>query len=126
MQEVEAIMKCIDEILKDSTSKTKSSDIGVVSPYGLQCKKMILACKAKGLNDITIGTSEIFQGQERKVIIVSTVRSRQRYLGDFVSDPQVIVHIRNLTFIRFSFNLISLLEIQCDDNSCDKSSNCCW
>lgn len=72
--------------MKDS-NKTKQSDIGVVSPYKLQCKTIARMCQREGINDITVGTAEIFQGKEKPVIILSTVRSAGE-LG-FVSDPRV-------------------------------------
>lgn len=68
----------------------KPSDIGVVSPYRLQCKKIKKACTDANLDDLTVGSAETYQGQERKVIIVSTVRSTGD-LGRFVRDPQVII-----------------------------------
>lgn len=67
----------------------KPSDIGVLSPYRLQCEFIRLTCKRNGFQSITVGTAEKFQGQERKVIIASTVCSRNETLGSFVSDPQV-------------------------------------
>lgn len=81
-------MDFINRILKINSTEMKSSDIGVVSPYRLQCKKIRKACTDANLDDITVGTSEVFQGQERKVMIVSTVRSTGD-LGRFVRDPQV-------------------------------------
>lgn len=65
------------------------SDIGIVSPYKLQCKKIRQKCDRNHYNDITIGTAEVFQGQERKVMIMSTVRAKQKNLGDFLSNAQV-------------------------------------
>lgn len=81
-------MDFVNKILKTNSTEIKSWDIGVVSPYRLQCKKIKEACTDANLGDITVGTSEVFQGQERKVIIVSTVRSTGD-LGRFVRDPQV-------------------------------------
>lgn len=65
------------------------ADIGIVSPYKLQCKKISQKCAQLKLNNITIGSAEAFQGEERKVMIISTVRARQRFLGDFLSNAQV-------------------------------------
>lgn len=78
----------IRRLLK-SGSRLKQSDIGVVSPYKLQCRKIEYACKSNQFNDITIGTTEVFQGQEKKVMIISTVVSRREHPGRFVSNPQV-------------------------------------
>lgn len=45
-------------------------------------------CRGRKWNDITVGTAETFQGKEKPVMIVSTVRAGGKYLG-FVNDPQV-------------------------------------
>lgn len=66
----------------------KPSDIGVVTPYKLQCKHITRAIKRDKLGDITVGTAEIFQGQERPIMIVSTVRSNNNGIG-FVAEPRV-------------------------------------
>lgn len=65
------------------------SSIGVVTPYKLQCKKIRQKCDRKNYKDITIGSAEVFQGQERKVMIMSTVRTGRKNLGDFLSNAQV-------------------------------------
>lgn len=49
------------------------ADIGVVSPYKLQCKIIDKLCRRMGFNGITVGTAEVYQGQEKPVMIVSTV-----------------------------------------------------
>lgn len=89
MQEVNAVMDFIEKLLKTDKYQITQSEIGVVSPYKLQCKVIRKHCKQKGYNDITIGSAEVFQGQERKVMIISTVQSGRRTLGDFLRSPQV-------------------------------------
>lgn len=56
-------------------------NIGVITPYALQVKKLKQKV-ALGLPDtgLKIGTVEEFQGQERQIILLSTVRSDERYL----------------------------------------------
>lgn len=63
------------------------SDIGVVSPYSRQCQEVQYRLNRKGYDSITMGTAETFQGQQRDVIIVSTVRTGAK-LG-FVKNGQV-------------------------------------
>ncbi len=73
--------------------KVTGKDIGIISPYRRQVgkildllntyvqKKLINAEQKKG---ITVGSTEVFQGQERKIIIISTVRSSEQFLqSDF-------------------------------------------
>jgi len=56
----------------------RDSDIGVIAPYSAQCRKLRTLLKANHPNsEITVGSAEQFQGQERTAIIISTVRSSQ-------------------------------------------------
>ncbi|CAD6208719.1 GSCOCG00003526001-RA-CDS [Cotesia congregata] len=50
-------------------------DIGIVTPYKLQRSIMHKALEYHNLNNISVGTVEVFQGQEKDIIIISTVRS---------------------------------------------------
>ncbi|KDQ06475.1 hypothetical protein BOTBODRAFT_247833 [Botryobasidium botryosum FD-172 SS1] len=68
-------------------------DIGIIAPYSAQCQKIRLTFK--GASDIMIGNTEHFRGQERKAIIISTVRSNQnevepelRYGSGFLANPR--------------------------------------
>lgn len=88
MDEVNVVMEYITKIL-ESEHDIAQSDIGVVSPYKLQCKIIKQKRDAMNYGNITIGSAEVFQGQERKVMIMSTVRSGSKFLGDFLSNAQV-------------------------------------
>lgn len=84
------VIEYIKKLLKNDGKIKKSvtqSHIGVVTPYKLQCKKITRACHQNNFNDITIGTAEVFQGQEKPIMIVSTVRTGG--LLGFVNDPRV-------------------------------------
>lgn len=61
-----------------------------MSPYRAQCKFLQMECR-KLKAEIAIGTAEIFQGQEKDVIIISTVQTK----GDigFVKDERVCTEV---------------------------------
>ncbi|KAL3648990.1 hypothetical protein CASFOL_005393 [Castilleja foliolosa] len=70
-------------------------DIGVITPYRQQVSKIRGALESLGWGNIKVGSVEQFQGQERQVIIISTVRStikhnefdKVHYLG-FLTNPR--------------------------------------
>lgn len=91
MDEINAVIDEIEIICKEKCRPggnfIQPSDIGVVTPYKLQCRKIKEMCNTYGFGDVTVGTAEVFQGQEKPVIIISTVRTAGK-LG-FVSSEQV-------------------------------------
>lgn len=135
-EETDEVMEYIQKLLENGSNLTES-DIGVISPYKLQCTKISIACKRIGFENIQIGTSEIFQGQEKKVIILSTVVSRKSRPGSFLSNAQVCGQISLLTEIilfleRYIYifhksqTSITFTENECDFNTCTISPNHNW
>ncbi|XP_063831408.1 putative helicase mov-10-B.1 [Ostrinia nubilalis] len=55
-------------------------DIGVIAPYIRQVYKMKAWLKEENYEKIEVGTVESFQGKEKRVILVSTVRANCRLL----------------------------------------------
>lgn len=124
MEEVNAVMELVGELLKSYKYTITQTDIGIVTPYKLQCKRIKLQCDKKGLKDIRIGSAEAFQGQERKVMIISTVQSSQKTLGQFLKNPQVrCFYHTSLSLYEISYQFS---EIQCNDYTCKKPSDCRW
>ncbi|KAJ0182407.1 hypothetical protein K1T71_001776 [Dendrolimus kikuchii] len=56
------------------------NEIGIITPYIAQIKHLKLLFDAMGSAQPKIGTVEEFQGQEKPLIIISTVRSSEAYL----------------------------------------------
>ncbi|KAM7280885.1 hypothetical protein ACFE04_008019 [Oxalis oulophora] len=91
--EASKVVEIIQELL--GGGKLTENDIGVIAPYRQQVLKIKKALEILDLSGITVGSVEQFQGQERQVIIISTVRStvkhnefdRAHCLG-FLSNPR--------------------------------------
>lgn len=89
MNEARAVIDYIKELLllHEKRRIVTQKDIGVVVPYKLQSKVIKRLCKAMNFNDINIGTPEAFQGQEKPIMLVTTVRTDGNF--GFLSDPRV-------------------------------------
>ncbi|XP_041975066.1 probable RNA helicase armi [Aricia agestis] len=57
-----------------------ADEIGIITPYIAQVKYLRLLFDSMGLPRPKIGTVEEFQGQERPIILISTVRSAESHL----------------------------------------------
>ncbi|XP_033744522.1 putative helicase MOV-10 [Pecten maximus] len=79
--EVDKVWSYIQLLLQYKGYKVNPKDIGVISPYRKQVQKIQALLRKKSMTEISVGSVEEFQGQERLVIIVSTVRSNPDYLS---------------------------------------------
>ncbi|KAG0248786.1 hypothetical protein BG011_009917, partial [Mortierella polycephala] len=74
--------------------QVKISDIGVIAPFREQVKHLRLLLRSKGFAGVKVGTVEDCQGQEFRIILISTTRSRAKYLDQDVRQGLGIVHFR--------------------------------
>ncbi|CAK9869733.1 unnamed protein product [Sphagnum jensenii] len=74
--EIAVVVDLIDGLLK--TSDVTKEDIGVMAPYRRQVYKLRLVLRSRGLRDIRVGTVDDYQGQEEKIIFISTVLTRPK------------------------------------------------
>uniref|UniRef100_A0A7S2N5D6 RNA helicase n=1 Tax=Helicotheca tamesis TaxID=374047 RepID=A0A7S2N5D6_9STRA len=79
-QEAQEVVNYVDLLAKHSMPRVDPAEIGVVTPYARQAQKIRLALKTRDLGDVKVGSVETFQGQERRVIIISTVRAENDYV----------------------------------------------
>uniref|UniRef100_A0A8D1LN72 RNA helicase n=1 Tax=Sus scrofa TaxID=9823 RepID=A0A8D1LN72_PIG len=91
-EEAATVTSYLKQLLTSSSKKGKARlsprSVGVISPYRKQVEKIRhcitkLDKELRGLDDIKdlkVGSVEEFQGQERSVILISTVRSSQSFV----------------------------------------------
>ena len=113
--EIDITIDYLERIFKMSNRNVCQSDVGIISPYRKQCEQLTERCAKYGWTKIQIGSVEIFQGQEKPIIIVSTVRSNMNNIG-FLDSKKVL---RLMKFHDISIDCITLFstEIECADDT---------
>ncbi|XP_055994945.1 helicase MOV-10 isoform X2 [Sorex fumeus] len=91
-EEASTVISYLKQLLAPSSKKGKARlsprNVGIISPYRKQVEKIRycitkLDKELRGMDDIKelkVGSVEEFQGQERSVILISTVRSSQNFV----------------------------------------------
>lgn len=80
--EAQIVKMYVDLLIKDTKrNKCKPEDIGIITPYHRQVQKIRMLLGAHGYSDCKVGSVDEFQGSERPVIIISTVRSTVDYIA---------------------------------------------
>jgi superfamily I DNA and/or RNA helicase len=78
--EVEQVLQYV-QLLRDH-ARVLPSDIGIIAPYQKQVKKIQMGLRVRGYDkNIMVGSCEQFQGQEKRVIIISTVRTSKELIA---------------------------------------------
>jgi helicase MOV-10 len=92
IQQISRIIQTIRETRK--FNGITNDQIGVITPYNKQAQSIRKVLRNK-FDGVSVGTVETFQGQERMVIIISTVRSNPEYMEHdakfnlgFLNDPK--------------------------------------
>jgi len=87
IHEIARVMEYVKLLLNTTKNPIRSMDeIGIIAPYRKQVQKIKIGLKLmdsiknKDPRNIMVGSTEQFQGQEKRVIIISTVRSSKEYL----------------------------------------------
>ncbi|KAF8804655.1 RNA helicase [Phlegmacium glaucopus] len=94
IDEVLQVKSYVQKLKEDRKFRTTDKDIGIIAPYHAQCLKLRNSLRSVA-DGIKVGSVEEFQGQERRVIIISTVRSSKafveydlRHTLGFVANPR--------------------------------------
>ncbi|KAL3939288.1 MAG: hypothetical protein SGBAC_005968, partial [Bacillariaceae sp.] len=93
--EAQQVVEYVRLLSHETKPPIKADEIGIITPYARQAQKIRLALGTKNMDDVKVGSVESFQGQERRVIILSTVRAERdevsndlRYNLGFVANPK--------------------------------------
>ena len=109
------------EKLADMPEPPKPEDVGIISPYRLQCESLRLMCQGEEF-PASVGTTEQFQGQERRIIIISTVRSKKKdevsrdlrfalgFVGSYKRSNVALSRAKALVILVGNLNLLSMDE----------------
>eukprot|EP01134_Creolimax_fragrantissima_P001837 CFRG1837T1 len=89
------VLDYVKNILDFKRTGTKPSDIGIITPYAKQRQKLERLLQKEKLGEVKVGTTEMFQGQEKRVIVISCTRSSADYVTSdkkynigFLSNPK--------------------------------------
>lgn len=80
MQMVLKYVQALTNLQLDENYKVTANQIGVVTPYIRQAYKIRYLLTQHNFADVEIGTTETFQGREKRIIIISTVRAQHDLL----------------------------------------------
>ncbi|XP_065205548.1 putative helicase mov-10-B.1 isoform X2 [Planococcus citri] len=95
--EIKIVKQYVDKLLGDSWNgyKVTEKDIGIITPYRKQVEKIQKYLNHRGWSKIEVGSVEKFQGNEKLIIIISTVRSSTEQIETdykfklgFLKDPR--------------------------------------
>ncbi len=86
----EALVVCslVKKLLASQRFDVTSGDIGVIAPYRKQVQKIRLLLRKDGLDAVRVGTVDDYQGQEERVVFISTTLSHTERLN--VSPPLLL------------------------------------
>jgi len=74
-------VRLIVELLRDNPGTIKQEDVAVVTAFHLQTVHIRSLLRRKKLFGINVGGIQVLQGQERKAVFITTVRSRRQWLA---------------------------------------------
>uniref|UniRef100_A0A7S2PN77 RNA helicase n=1 Tax=Leptocylindrus danicus TaxID=163516 RepID=A0A7S2PN77_9STRA len=95
IEECEAVAKLIEALIRSENVSIHAGEVAVITCFRAQVLKMREILRSRNLSSVNVGVVEDFQGQEQKVVLISTVltHKHERWssatggLG-FMTDPK--------------------------------------
>ncbi|XP_058807139.1 putative helicase MOV-10 [Phymastichus coffea] len=94
IEEIKVVRYYVKHLMRNPMKKPlPENEIGIVTPFTAQKLKIKRVLQEDNYLNVDVGTVELFQGQEKDVIILSTVRSKtfkhddEKHIG-FLSNPK--------------------------------------
>ncbi|KAJ3979873.1 RNA helicase [Lentinula detonsa] len=86
IEEASLVKKYCLSLISDRKNGIRAEHIAVITPYHAQRIKILnLLSRQHTTREIKVGSVEEFQGQEKRIVIISTVRSSTNFIGADIS-----------------------------------------
>lgn len=95
--EIEEVVEVIKSLLKDAhlcKPVLHPEQIGVMAPWREQVWKLREKLRKEMLNAVDVGTVEDYQGRESRVVVISCVRSQERFLDEDIRKGLGLIYER--------------------------------
>jgi len=86
--EVAVVVELVQKLLTTSGCGATPEDIGIIAPFRKQVYKIRHFLRERHLGQIRVGTVDDYQGQEEKIIFISTVVGRNQKVGSEITSLQ--------------------------------------
>lgn len=108
--EISACKKIVEEYVEENNEDIKA-EIGIITPFKNQAKKI-----TQKIPNIEAGTIHSFQGQEKDIIIISTVIDKDDWFCKFVGEKS---NMLNVAFTRAKKQVIIVgnIDVACKNNN---------
>eukprot|EP00750_Incisomonas_marina_P003349 INCI13076.1.p1 GENE.INCI13076.1~~INCI13076.1.p1 ORF type:complete len:1039 (+),score=142.01 INCI13076.1:179-3295(+) len=82
--EAQLVMRVVSDLVR--RGGIRPADVGIVTPYAAQVRALRRLRDREGLRDVECASVDGFQGREKHVIVISTVRANDRGSVGFLKD----------------------------------------
>lgn len=76
--EAATICQLVEGLISSKTAAVQAGDVGIMATYRNQVRVIRTLLRKRGLGGVRVGTVDDYQGQEERIVFISTVLSRPR------------------------------------------------